>query len=172
MGGYVAQAYAELFPDKLRGFVLVDSAPLQRSYYTAAELWLLKRVEPVYRRYPWKSLVKAGSEGVATSAYGRELMRSMRLAYDGDRDRYVRLVGHGYRILAEAIEADLPYELRCPALLLCGTRDCAGSCVRYSKAWHRRTGIPLHWVEGAGHNTNTDVPAEVNRLIEDFARGL
>ena len=27
MGGYVAQAYAQLFPEKLKGFVSIDSAP-------------------------------------------------------------------------------------------------------------------------------------------------
>ena len=33
MGGYVGQMYAELFPEKLAGFVSIDSAPLQRKYY-------------------------------------------------------------------------------------------------------------------------------------------
>lgn len=28
MGGYVGQAFAELYPDKLKGFVSIDSAPL------------------------------------------------------------------------------------------------------------------------------------------------
>ena len=50
MGGYLAQSFLELFPKEAAGFISVDSAPLQRSYYTAAELWLLKRMEPVYRR--------------------------------------------------------------------------------------------------------------------------
>ena len=54
MGGYVGQAYAHLYPDKMTGFVSIDSAPLQRSYVTAVEIWLLKRMEPVYAHYPWK----------------------------------------------------------------------------------------------------------------------
>ena len=41
MGGYVGQAYAQLFPDKLTGFISIDSAPLQRNYVTAVEIWLL-----------------------------------------------------------------------------------------------------------------------------------
>ena len=77
MGGYVGQAYAQLFPEKLRGFVSIDSAPLQREYVTAAEIWMLKRMEPVYRHYPWKSLLNAGTRGVATSEYGRKLMREI-----------------------------------------------------------------------------------------------
>lgn len=166
MGGYVGQCYAQLFPEKLAGFVSIDSAPLQRRYVTAAEIWLLKRMEPVYRHYPWKALLKSGTNGVSTTAYGRALMRDMMMVYDGDQARYAKLSGHGFRMLAEAMEADLPYAIRCPALLVCGEKDRAGSCVRYNKAWHRHTGIPLEWIAGAGHNANTDAPERVNALIE------
>ena len=60
-------------------------------------------MEPVYRHFPWKALLKTGTEGVATTDYGRRLMHSIMMTYD------------------------------------------------------------------AGHNSNTDAPEEVNRLIEDFA---
>ncbi|MCR4656679.1 MAG: alpha/beta hydrolase [Lachnospiraceae bacterium] len=172
MGGYVGQAYAQLFPDKLNGFVSVDSAPLQREYVTAAEIWLLKRMEPVYRYYPWKFLLKTGTNGVAATEYGRQLMRSIMMVYDGDKDRYARISGHGFRMLAEAMEADLPYKISCPALLICGEKDRAGSCIRYNKAWHKRTGIPLEWIRNAGHNSNTDAPVEVNSLIERLISSL
>ena len=172
MGGYVGQMYAQLFPDKLKGFVSIDSAPLQRRYVTAAEIWLLKRMEPVYRHYPWKSLLKSGTKGVATSEYGRRLMHDIMMVYDGDQGRYAKLSGHGFRILAEAMEENLPYEIKCPALLICGEKDRAGSCIRYNKAWHRETGIPIEWIEGAGHNSNTDEPDKVNRLIERFVERL
>ena len=172
MGGYVGQAYAQLYPEKLKGFVSVDSAPLQRRYVTAAEIWLLKRMEPVYRHYPWKSLLKLGTNGVATSSYGRKIMHNMMMTYNGDQERYARIAGHGYRILAEAMEANLPYEIKCPSILICGEKDHAGSCIRYNKAWHKNTGIPIEWIKDAGHNSNTDAPEIVNRLIEELVKKL
>ncbi len=172
MGGYLGQMACQLFPDRIRGFISIDSAPLKREYYTAAEIWLLMRMEPVYRRYPWKLLLRQGCNGVATSEYGRSLMRSMMMTYDGDQGRYAGLAGHGFRILAEAVEAKYPYDIRCPALLICGTEDRAGSCIRYSRAWHRKSGIPIEWIKGAGHNANTDKPEEINRLIEEFTGGI
>lgn len=172
MGGYLAQAYSELYPDRLKGFVSVDSGPLKRKYVTGAELWMLKRMEPLYYVYPWKLILKFGTSGVATTEYGRALMRKMWMVYDGNKRYYAKLVGHGYRILAEAMEKELPYEIKCPALLICGQKDHAGSCIRYSKAWHRNTGIPLQWIEGAAHNSNTDRPDVVNALIKEFADGL
>ena len=172
MGGYVGQCFAQLFPEKLKGFISIDSAPLQREYVTGMEIALLKKMAPVYRHYPWKSLLKTGSNGVATTEYGRKLMLEMMMTYDGDQERYASLAGHGYKMLAEAMEADLPYEIKCPALLICGEKDHAGSCIRYNKVWHKKTGIPLQWIAGAGHNSNTDRPEIVNKLIDDFAGRL
>ncbi|MGN0305995.1 MAG: alpha/beta fold hydrolase [Lachnospiraceae bacterium] len=172
MGGYVGQAYSELYPEKLKGFISIDSAPLQRRYVTGAELWLLKRMEPVYRHYPWKWLLRSGTKGVATTEYGRRLMQDMMMTYAGAQKRYARISGHGFRILAEAMEADLSYRLNCPSLLICGEKDHAGSCKRYNKAWHRNTGIPIHWLKNAGHNSNTDEPQLVNQLIDNFVQKI
>ena len=168
MGGYVGQAYAELYPEKLKGFVSIDSAPLQRKYVTGVEIWLLKRMEPVYYYYPWKLLLESGTKGVAVSEYGRQLMHEIMMTYDGDKKRYARISGHGMKMLAEAMEKDLPYEIKCPALLICGEKDMAGSCIRYNKAWHKNTNIPIEWIKGAGHNSNTDKPEIVNALIENL----
>ena len=70
------------------------------------------------------------------------------------------------------IEADLPYIVDCPALLICGKCDQAGSTKRYNKAWHKTTGIPIEWIEKAGHNSNTDQPELVNSLIERFIESI
>jgi pimeloyl-ACP methyl ester carboxylesterase len=172
MGGYVGQAFAQRYPEKLKGFAAIDSAPLQRKYVTAIELWLLKRMEPVYRFCPWKALLKAGTNGIAVTEYGRALMREIMLTYAGDKKRYVQISGHGMKMLAEAMEKDLPYEIRCPALLICGEKDRAGSAIRYNKAWHKDTNIPVAWIPDAGHNSNTDQPEEVNRWIGELLRRL
>lgn len=172
MGGYVGQAFMERFPGRLKGFVSIDSAPIQRRYVTGAELWMLKRMEPIYRYYPWQALLKSGTKGCAVSQYGRDLLYDMMMVYDGDQDRYAKLSGHGFRIMAEAMEADLPYKVDCPALLICGKQDAAGSAKRYNRVWHKVSGIPIEWIEGAGHNSNTDQPERVNTLIERFMESI
>ena len=170
MGGYVSQCFIQSFPGEAAGFISIDSAPLKRSYVTAAELWLLKRMEPVYRVYPWKRLEADGAKGCSETAYGRTLMKSFMGTYS--KDEYCRLAAHGYRMLAEAYEADLPYEIDCPALLICGEKDKAGSTKRYNRKWAEKEGLPICWIPGAGHNSNTDRPEEINSLIRKFAEGL
>ena len=56
----------------------------------------------------------------------------------------------------------------CPALLICGEQDRAGSCIRYNKAWHKDTKIPIAWIQNAGHNSNTDQIEIVNAWIENL----
>ena len=112
--------------------------------------------------------MQSGTSGCATTGYGRKLVGDMMMAYDGDQQRYAKLSGHGFQMLAKAMEADLPYRIDCPALLICGEKDRAGSTKRYNQAWHKTSGIPLAWVKGAGHNSNTDRPEAVNALIEQF----
>ena len=51
--------------------------------------------------------------------------------------------GFGYRMLAEAIKADLPYHISCPALLICGEKDKAGSAKNYNKNGIREKVYPL-----------------------------
>lgn len=91
MGGYVGQLYARRCPEALRGLVCIDSAPLQRRYLTAAELWMLRRMEPVYRRMPWGLLRRSAARGCAESPYGRALMGEMLRAWDGDQAGYAAL---------------------------------------------------------------------------------
>ena len=121
MGGYVAQCFMQKYPGETAGFISIDSAPLKRSYVTGLEIWLLKRTEPLYRAFPWKSLKSLGVNGCAKSEYGRRLMRHFVESYT--KDEYCRLSGHGTKMLAEAMEADLPYVIDCPAILICGEPD-------------------------------------------------
>lgn len=169
MGGCVSQMFIHLFPGRAAAFVSIDSAPLQRRYYTAAELWLLRHIEPMYRLYPWRALLRDGARGCAESAYGRSLMRTMMEDYTPRE--YCRLAADGYRMLAEAVEADLPYAVSCPALLICGRQDHAGSARGYNRRWAAQTGLPIVWLAAAGHNANTDQPDWVNDLLWQTVNG-
>lgn len=170
MGGYVSQAYLRLYPDDVAGFASIDSCPLDFSYYRSWELFFLRHTKLMYLSIPWNTLKCLGSSGCATTDYGRALMATMMDDY-GKRE-YCELAAHGYAALAGAIAPDRTYHVPCPMLLICGDKDQAGSAKRYNRAWSQKIGAPLHWIEGAGHNANTDKPDAVNALLEEFARSL
>lgn len=172
MGGYVSQAFLQYYPSEANGFISIDSAPLQRKFYPSWELWLLDKVEPMYRLYPWKILVEQGAKGCAVTEYGRQLMAQIMHAYDDDPKYYARLVGHGYGMLADAIKADLPYRIDCPCLLLCGEKDKAGDTKKFNRKWTASENLFIQWIPNAGHNSNTDQPEIVNELIRKFIKNI
>lgn len=97
-------------------------------------------------------------------------MRQMMESYE--KCEYCELAAWGYGALADAIaNGGYPIEPGVPTQLICGTEDKAGSAKRYNKEW-AADGLPIVWVEGAGHNSNTDTPIEVNETIERFIEEL
>ena len=76
------------------------------------------------------------------------------------------------RMLAEAMEADLPYVIDCPVILICGKKDISGSARSYNRRWSRKEGLTVYWIPEAGHNSNTDKPEKVNKIIRDFAESI
>lgn len=166
MGGCVAQVFMELHPDTLAGFVSIDSCPVKREFYFRTELWPLKHMERLFCVCPWKRLVKSIALGNSKSKYGQKLMKKMVNQYT--KEGYLKLVGFSYRILAEAVEKKRPYEIGCPAVLICGKQDRVGSVKRYNRKWAKKSGLPIFWIRDAGHNSNTDKPEKVNEIIEDF----
>ena len=165
-GGYLSQMYLELFPGEAIGFISIDSAPLQRSYYTKAELKALHHTKLMYKSIPWNALKKMAVGGVAYTEMGQANMLAMMRRYE--KAEYVDLAAYGYRILAEAVEAERPYLVTVPALILCGEFDKAASTKRYNEMWGDRGGMALAWVPNAGHNSTVDNPRYVNEKLEWF----
>lgn len=167
-GGYVAQTFMSRFKGIALGFVSIDSAPLDRRYYSKAELWLLRHTYWFYMCFPWRLLVKSGSYSCAETEYGRKLMRTMMLSYG--KKEYCRLAARGYLILAECLSSGTGNP-HCPVLLISGKKDRQITNI-YNRRWAAGAGMQVHWIDGAGHNANTDQPETVNDLIETFVNTL
>ena len=170
LGGYVAQAFLDLFPGSASGFVSIDSAPLKRKYYPTWEVKALRHTKWMYLAIPWALLKPWGAWGASTTEQGRAGMRAFMDSYE--KREYCELAAHGYRMLADAVEAERPYDPGCPVLLLCGEKDHAGDVRPFNRKWAAGEGIPLVWVPGAGHNSNVDCPVFVNARIEEFLRSV
>ena len=164
MGGYVSQAFIDLYPGEAAGFVSVDSAPLKSKYYPRWEVVALRHTKGMYQAIPWKILKPWAERGVAETPYSRALMRAFIESYD--KDEYVALAAFGYRLLADAIEAERAYQIDCPTVLICGEKDHAGDVIPFNRKWAAGENLELVWIADAGHNSNTDKPDEVNRIIE------
>lgn len=80
----------------------------------------------------WKNN-NQGSEG-KVALPKRAVPRSIAEKFTSLLDvKFFSFAGFGYKMLAEAVKADLSYHISCPVLLICGERDKAGSAKSYNK---------------------------------------
>lgn len=166
MGGYVAQAYMDLYPGSVRGFIAIDSAPLGRIHYRRWELFVMRHMMVLYRMLPALRLRRWVARDAAITADGRNNMMSMMDAYT--KREFSDVSAHGYRMRAEAVEQNRAYAIDCPAILLCGTNDMVSMNRRYNKLWTRESGVSLIFISKAGHNSPQDNPEAINRSISAF----
>jgi len=168
MGGYIAQAYLQNYPEKIKGFISIDSGPLQKKYVNSFQLFLFRWIiGPVNRIIPWNTKINLSIKNMTNSTQGEQLLRDFIKVYDEDHKRYADLSAHGMNIVADAYEADLPYAIQCPALLICGEKD-SSDFINQNNTWSKDTGIKLEMVENASHISNVDKPEIVNSLIDNF----
>lgn len=163
LGGYLAQSFIKRYPDRIKGFVSIDSTPYGSGYYSEFDIWILKQVEWMAHMYPFRWLKKAMAKQVSTTRRAYENMMQMLSPYG--RNELCHLMGLGY---AGFLDDNCELKIPCPVLLILGEKDRTGKVAQYNKAWAQQTGYPLKIVKGAAHNVNVDKPDEVNACICDF----
>lgn len=167
LGGYVAQAFIDRHPGSARAFVAVDTSPMQRRYYKGWHLAVLRHMEGLCLLWGTGRFLRGQmARACSATGHGRRNMAAQIERYT--RRELCALLGGGFRALADAVAQDRPYLIDCPLMIVCGTRDAAGFVRAYDEEWSRETGVPVTWVEGAGHNSNVDDPAFVNTAIDAF----
>ena len=163
LGGYIAQSFIKRCPDRIKGFVAIDSTPYGSEYYSRFDVWVVKQVEWMAYLYPFQWMKKAMAKQVSTTQKAYNNMMQMLSPYN--KNELCHLMGLGY---AGFLDDNCELKIPCPVLLILGEKDRTGKVAQYNKAWTRQTGYPLKIIKEAAHNVNVDKPDEVNACIRDF----
>ena len=163
MGGFIGQSFLLRWPERVRGFVGIDTCPYGEGYYSASDRWWLRQVGRMARLYPDGVLRRSVAKNAAKTPRAYENMLRSMAVYP--KDELCRLLGIG---MAGLLEENQDLEISCPVLLMAGEDDRTGKVRRYNRQWHERTGFPLYIVKGAGHNANLDQWEDVNCRIGQF----
>lgn len=165
LGGYLAQSFIRRYPDRVKGFISIDSTPYGFAYYSKFDVWIIRQVEWMAHLYPLNLMKKAMAKQVSTTKKSYDNMMRMLAPYN--KNELCHLMGVGY---AGFLDDNCDLEIPCPVLLILGEKDKTGKVAQYNKAWEAATGYPLHIIPGAAHNVNVDKAEEVNALILDFLK--
>jgi pimeloyl-ACP methyl ester carboxylesterase len=165
MGGYISQIVARDHHERVISLTAVDSSPMQPSYYSALDTWLLSITPSLLRLYPYQTLIKTIANGIAlqerSRAYALETLQTysksevaaiMDVVYQGVKS-------YGY-----------DSALSVPILIVVGEADRTGKVQTYCRQWAQRERRPLQMIAGASHNANMDNPEAFNRVLDSFLR--
>ena len=76
MGGFISQAFLCRYPERVKGFVAIDSTPYG-DYYAKSDLWWLRQIEWMAKLFPVKLLKAAMAKQNAVTEIGRKNMAAM-----------------------------------------------------------------------------------------------
>ncbi len=167
MGGYPSQMFAKLFPEKVDGFIALDTTPFGLNYYSKSDLWWLKQVEPMSKLFPDGMLRKSMAQSVSKTEYSYTKMIEMLRPLS--KAQIVEQMGIAYgQFAVENQEMSFSF----PVLILLGDSDKTGKVKQYCQAWSKQASYPLHIITDAAHFSNGDNAKQVNEEIENFIHAL
>ena len=163
MGGYIIQIATLDYPDRALSLTVVDSSPIQASYYSKIDKWLLSITPPLLRLYPYKALIKAIATQVALTdsaqSYALETLQGLTKA---EIATILEKVYQGVQVY------NYDFQLPLPILIVYGESDNTGKVQSYCKQWAQHEQRTLKVIPHAAHNANMDNPAAFNPILDDF----
>lgn len=166
MGGYVALAFYQLFPERVRALLLADTRP-----HADTDEARLNREETAARalREGMKTIADAMLPKLlapATHAERPEVVRRI-----GDMILHTSAQGAASALRGMAVrrdQAELLRRIDCPVLIIVGSLD-AITPPADAELMHREIrNSRLEVIAGAGHVSNVERPADFNRALEKF----
>lgn len=167
MGGYPSQEFAHRYPEKVKGFIALDTTPYGLDYYSKTDKFWLRKTESIVKWYPVKVLKDSMAKSVSRTEYGYGLMKQMLEPLS--KEDIASQMGIAY---SGFLKENKNVNFKFPVLILLGEHDKTGKVKQYCREWSLKENYPIHIIKGAAHFSNADNYNEVNSEIKSFIESL
>ncbi len=161
MGGNLHQEFAFQHPERVKTLVMLDCTWNFMQLSGSDNFWL-KAAEPIFKLYPYKTLIDQSVAVSATSKESQELLRKAMQVLS--KEEYVHVLMDASRCLR--YEPD--YKTTKPLLLMMGDKEATGNIRKAMPLWARHEGVELVVIPNAKHAANLDQPEIFHKHLLDF----
>lgn len=170
MGGYVALALYRAHPERVRALVLADTRAqadtedARRTREENAQRALAEGMQPIVSAMLPKLL------STRTRENAPEVVARVREMMLGVKPEGAAAALRGMALRRD--QSDLLSKIDVPVLIIVGSEDAVTPPSEAETLHERIEGSRLVRIEGAGHVSNIERPAEFDRALEEFLEGL
>jgi 3-oxoadipate enol-lactonase len=151
MGGNLHQEFAYRHPERVRGLVMLDCT-WNFMQLSASDRFWLKAADPIFKLYPYKTLI---DQSVSVSAFSKDAQALMRKAMQQlTKDEFVQVLMSA----TSCLRYEPDYKTARPLLLMMAEKEATGNIRTAMPAWAKHEGVDLVIVPHARHAANLDNP--------------
>jgi 3-oxoadipate enol-lactonase len=151
MGGNLHQEFAYRHPDRVHALMMLDCTWNFMQLSASDKFWL-KAADPIFKLYPYETLI---DQSVAVSAISKDAQELMRKAMQQlSKDEFVHVLMNS----TQCLRYEPDYKITKPLLLMMAEKEATGNIRKAMPVWAKHEGVDLVIVPNAKHAANLDNP--------------
>ena len=162
MGGNLHQELVFHHPERVKAMVFLDCT-WNFQKLTASEKFMLSLAEPIFKLYPYQSLV---NQSLASIAFSKSAQESLRSAVESlSKEQFIQII----MATSTCLHYEPGYVINKPLLLMLGDNDINGNIRKVMPIWAKaEPDCRLEIIPHARHAANLDNPELFQKTLMDF----
>jgi len=161
MGGNLHQEFTYHHSERVKALAMLDCT-WNFVQLSASDRFWLKAADPIFKLYPYKTLI---DQSVAVSAISKDAQALMRKAMQQlSKGEFVHILMNS----TQCLRYDPAYKITKPLLLMVADQEATGNIRKAMPLWAKHEGVDLVVIPNAKHAANLDQPEIFHRTLLDF----
>jgi pimeloyl-ACP methyl ester carboxylesterase len=161
MGGNLDQEVVFHHPERVQALVMLDCTWNFQQLSSSDKFWL-GLAGPIFKLYPYRSLINQSLAVTAISEESRELLRKSMQHLS--KEEYIHILMQ----TSLCLHYEPDFKIAKPMLLLVGDQDKTGNIRKVMPLWAEHDGVELVVIPHARHAANLDQPEMFHKQLLDF----
>jgi len=161
MGGNLHQEFAYHHPQRVKALAMLDCTWNFMQLSTSDKFWL-KAADPIFKLYPYKTLIDQSVTVSAISIDAQELMR--KAMQQLSKEEFVHVLMNS----TQCLRYDPDYKITKPLLLMMADQEATGNIRKAMPLWAKHESVDLVIIPNAKHAANLDQPEIFHRHLLAF----